>query len=77
MSKIKIIGAAYGAVEGSYDVTARVQQHVDHVADTLKADNDHFGDPANGHTKHFGCIYEIDGKINSRACEEGQTVQFD
>lgn len=77
MSRIKIIGAAYGAVEGSYDVTGRVQQHVDHMGDSLKANNDNLGDPAPGHTKHFGCVYEVDGRINSRACEEGQTVHFD
>lgn len=76
MSKIRIIGAAYGAVEGSYDVTDRVRQHVNFKGDSLKVSNDSFGDPAPGFGKHFGVVYEIDGRINSRACKEGQTVHF-
>lgn len=77
MSKIKVIGAAYGAREGSYDVTDRVQQIVDTQSDMIDANNNPFGDPARGHTKHFGVIYEVDGIRNSRACEEGQSVHLD
>ncbi len=73
---IKIIGAAYGAKEGSFDVTGLVQQHVNNKGDELKVTNQDLGDPAPGHTKHFGVVYEIEGNRNSLACEEGQTVLF-
>lgn len=77
MSNIKIIGAAYGAVEGSFDVTSRVQEHIIEKGDTLKVNNDNLGDPAPHHTKHFGVVYQINGTTKSRACQEGQTVHLD
>jgi hypothetical protein len=77
MSNIKIIGAAYGAVEGSYDVTDRVREHIIEKGDTLEVNNNNLGDPAPTYGKHFGVVYQINGETKSRACKEGQTVHFD
>lgn len=79
MSNIKIIGAAYGAYgeqSKTNNVTSKVAASISKPGDTIEANNKNFGDPCHGHTKHFGAVYEIDGRISAVACEEGQTVQF-
>ncbi|MBV9827287.1 MAG: hypothetical protein JO001_16720 [Alphaproteobacteria bacterium] len=38
--------------------------------------NNNFGDPAVGFTKHFAAIVNNNGRVSHYACQEGQTINF-
>jgi len=75
---IKVVGAVYGALEGSMDATEVVQSLIDKGYLTFTADNSMLGkDPASGYGKHFGLVYSNDAnQIKTVACAEGQTVNI-
>lgn len=76
-SSIIVLGAVYGAEQGSEDVTATVQDLVIRGITDITADDNTFGDPAVGHLKNFGMLYTtIGGGTNALACQEGQTVKI-
>lgn len=72
---ITVIQAAYGAVQGTREVTGIVQDLVNQKITTFVANNETLGgDPAQGHDKHFGMNYKVGSSVYSFACKEGQTV---
>jgi hypothetical protein len=77
-SNVFVLGAVYGAEEGSEDVTATVQQLVNNGHKEITADDATFGDPAVGHLKNFGMSYFVGGAFvpKALACQEGQTVKI-
>lgn len=85
MSKYQVVAAAYGALaDGNpdrsevYDVTSTLLTLLEKNGSNgnVKIDNDTFGDPAPGWSKHFGAVVIIDGKTSAFACAEGQTIDF-
>jgi hypothetical protein len=78
-----VLCAAYGALAGGKDMEARdvtgiLQEQLKINKDgLLKIDNTSMGgDPAQGHTKHFGAVVEVNGRRTPFACQEGQTINF-
>lgn len=78
ISSISVIGAVYGAEQGSEDVTTTVQELVDSGVTKITADDNTFGDPAPGHLKNFGMLYLLLGVpgVKARSCQEGETVEI-
>lgn len=77
MDNFKVISAVYGAKQGSSNVTSVLQDKLDSSANgIIKINNVNFGEPASDHKKHFGAVYEYQGKTMDRACEEGEVLDF-
>lgn len=77
MNNAKIISAVYGTKDNAYVVTCRVQQMADQGKVRMDVNNENFGDPDVGHTKHFAATYVIDGHQRAVACVEGQSVDIE
>lgn len=80
--------ASYGALPGN-DTSSSENALANNVANILQQQiGDHGGivtinnttmggDPAHGHTKHFGgAVSRGDGLVYFYACQEGQTIDF-
>ena len=81
---IKALFATWGALANgnpnnalAADVAGRLQQMFDGGLTTITINDDNFGDPAVGFTKHFGATVNRDGRVSHYACQEGQTINFD
>jgi hypothetical protein len=75
-ANITVIQAVYGATQGQKDVTAKVQDLVNRGTTTFVANNATFGDPAQGHDKHFAMNYTISSTRFAFACKENETVRL-
>ncbi|MTH94655.1 hypothetical protein [Roseibium sp. RKSG952] len=73
---IEVEAAVYGAVQGSVDVTNKVQSIIDSGQCKFKADSEVFGDPAPGYRKHFVALYRSGDYKKAVACKEHQEVIF-
>lgn len=77
LAAITVIQAAYGAVQGTREVTSIVQALVNRGIITFKADNATLGgDPAKGHDKHFAMNYKVGASLHTFACKENETVHL-
>ena len=75
--------ASYGALPGgaadnakAFDVTRSLQTLINANAGVVTCDNQSFGDPAPGNTKHFGAVVTRNGEDFYFACQEGQKIDF-
>jgi hypothetical protein len=59
------------------DVGARLQQLFNEGVTTITINDDNFGDPAVGFTKHFAATVNNNGRLSHYACQEGQTIDFE
>jgi hypothetical protein len=75
-AKITVIQAVYGAVQGRKDVVAKVQDLVNRGITTFVANNDLFGEPAQGTAKHFAMNYTVGSTSFAFACKENETVRL-
>jgi hypothetical protein len=83
-SALSVKFAVYGALPGgspvdaqAFDVGARLQDLLNlHQDGRVAIDNDSFGDPSVGNTKHFAAIVSRGGSDLHFACQEGQTIDF-
>jgi len=75
-TRLVILKAVYGDLAGGKtdDVTQQVADLVRKNALTVKADNDTFGDPANGVVKKLRVDYLFDGARKTRTIAENQTL---
>ena len=78
---VSVVGAAWGATEGADDVSDIVQGIVAGGTYTFTADRNtfHKSDPATGHKKSFGMVYQVTAPGQppvryAAACEEGEQV---
>jgi hypothetical protein len=58
------------------DVRDQLQQKFNDGATQLTINDDNFGDPAVGFTKHFAATVNNNGRVSHYACQEGQTINF-
>jgi hypothetical protein len=58
------------------DVAAKLQQFFNEGVTLVTINDDNFGDPAVGFTKHFAATVNDNGRVSHYACEEGQTINF-
>jgi hypothetical protein len=75
--------AVYGALPNgdpsaaeAADVTAVLQALINQSGGPVACDNNSFGDPAVGFTKHFAAVVNRGGADLHFACQEGQTIDF-
>jgi hypothetical protein len=75
--------AVYGALPGgnlsnaeAFDVTARLQDLLNQSNGPVACNNQSFGDPAVGNTKHFAAVVTRNGRDLHFACQEGQVINF-
>jgi hypothetical protein len=59
------------------DVGGKLQQLFNEGATILTINDDNFGDPAVGFTKHFAATVNNNGRVSHYACQEGQTINFE
>lgn len=73
---VKIVKAEYGDLsEGpSADVTAKVAEMVKNGALAIEANNDNFGDPANGKVKQLRVEYAVNGATAVKVAGEGESL---
>ncbi len=58
-------------------VWAKLQQLFNAGATNLTINDDNFGDPAVGFTKHFAATVNNNGRVSHYACQEGQMINFE
>ena len=77
-TRLSIRKAVYGDVAGGKvdDVTEQVADMVRKNTLQVAANNDNFGDPANGVVKHLKVDYTFDGKAQSKTVKEGETLSI-
>jgi hypothetical protein len=77
-TRLVIVKAVYGDLAGgkTADVTEQLSDAVRKNKLTIKADNDTFGDPAQGVVKHLRVDYLFDGTRKSRTIGENQTLSI-
>jgi hypothetical protein len=75
-SRLVIVKAVYGDLPdgAKTDVTAQVTKLVKDDRLSVVANNDTFGDPAEGTAKKLTVDYTIDGKAGSKSAPEDQTL---
>lgn len=75
--RVFIAGAVYGSVNGSENVTDKVQEMVNSGQHTIEASNGNFGDPSPETPKHLTVSWQLEeeGEIYTAACAEGESVQ--
>jgi hypothetical protein len=59
------------------DVGGKLQQFFNEGVTMLTINDDNFGDPAVGFTKHFAATVKNNGRVSHYACQEGQTINFE
>jgi hypothetical protein len=59
------------------DVAGKLQQLFNEGVTTLIVNDDNFGDPAYGFTKHFAATVNNNGRVSHYACQENQTINFE
>ena len=59
------------------DVGRKLQQFFNDGVTSLTINDDNFGDPAVGFTKHFAATVRSNGRVSHYACQEGQTINFE
>lgn len=76
--KLVIVKAYYGDLPdgAKTDVTEKVTAMVKDNALSVEANNENFGDPADGIGKKLKVDYTIDGKAKSRTVNEGETLRL-
>jgi HEAT repeat protein len=74
--KVVIRKAVYGGLPDGpqADVTKKVEEMVKAGSLTIDASNDNFGDPANGVQKKLRIEYSVEGRMDSKTVNEGETV---
>lgn len=75
-TRLLIRRAVYGALPNGplADVTEQVAGMIRKNTLSVRADNEQFGDPANGVVKRLRVDYTFDGKEKSKSVEENQTL---
>jgi len=80
---IEALFAVWGALANGSPTEARAAdvggklQQLFNAGETLLTINDNnFGDPAVGFTKHFAATVNSNGRVSHYACQEGQTINF-
>ncbi|MGN6274996.1 MAG: hypothetical protein ACTHNP_03580 [Solirubrobacterales bacterium] len=72
-----MITAVYGAPSRSIDVTEQVQELFDKGGEQITVNPEELGiDPAPGHLKNFGVVYQVGGQIRTAAGGENDRVSL-
>ena len=76
VAKLVIVKAVYGDLPDGdkMDVTNKVKAMVKDGALSVEANNDNFGDPAEGVVKKLKVDYTFEGKAKSKTVDEGETL---
>ena len=76
VAKLVIVKAVYGDLPdgAKTDVTDKVKEMVKDGALSVVANNDNFGDPAEGVVKKLKVDYTFDGKAKSKTVDEDETL---
>jgi len=58
------------------DVRGTLQDFFNEGVTRITINDNNFGDPAVGFTKHFAATVNNNGRVSHYACQEGQTINF-